>query len=194
MKKLSELRKKIDEIDKKIVELLNKRAELSYQVGELKKRSNIEIIDYSREREVLNKVLSYSSKKIPDEDLKNIYREIIASSRKLQKSYNVSFLGPEGTFSHIVFKKFFGDNTECKFAKNIKEIFYDVNNESSRFGIVPVENSIEGSISQTLDYLYEFDLKIWAELLLKISFNFVSFEKFYSWTDVTTIKTKKTLK
>ena len=177
MKELVKLRKKIDEIDKNIVELLNKRAELSHKVGEIKKLYDIDIIDYSREKEVINKILSYSSKKIPDEDLKNIYKEIIASSRKVQKSYTVSVLGPEGTFSHIVFKKFFGDNTECRFSKNIKDIFIDVINENSRFGIVPVENSIEGSVSKTLDYLYEFDIKIWAELLLKVSFNFISFAK-----------------
>ncbi len=175
MKELAELRKKIDEIDRSIVELLNRRAELSHKVGEIKKIYNIDIIDYSREKEVINKILSYSNKKIPDEDLKNIYREIIASSRKVQKSYTVSILGPEGTFSHIVFKKFFGDNTECRFTKNIKDIFIDVLNEHSRFGIVPVENSIEGSVSKTLDFLYEFDIKIWAELLLKVNFNFISF-------------------
>ena len=177
MKDLKDLRNKIDEIDKKIVELLNKRAELSHEVGKVKKEKNLEIIDFSREKEVFNKVLKYSNKKIPDEDLKNIYREIIASSRKLQKSYTVSILGPEGTFSHIVFKRFFGENTECNFAKNIKNIFIDVSNKNSMFGIVPVENSIEGSISATLDYLYEFDVKIWAELLLNVSFNIVSFAK-----------------
>ncbi len=175
MNDLIDLRKRIDEIDKKIVELLNKRADLSHEVGKVKKEKNLEIIDFSREKEVFNKVLKFSNKKIPDEDLKNIYREIIASSRKLQKSYTVTILGPEGTFSHIVFKRFFGENTECNFAKNIKDIFIDVSNKNSKFGIVPVENSIEGSISVTLDYLYEFEVKIWAELLLKVSFNLVSF-------------------
>ncbi len=175
MKKLIELRKKIDEIDKSIVELLNKRAELSREVGEIKKINKVEIIDYEREKEVFRKILSYSKKIIPDEDLKNIYREIIASSRKIQKSYTVSVLGPEGTFSHIVFKKFFGNNTQCRFSSKIKDIFLDVLNEHSIFGIVPVENSTEGSVSATLDYLYEFDIKIWAEIMLKISFNFISF-------------------
>lgn len=175
MKKLTELRRKIDEIDKSIVELLNKRAELSREVGEIKKTHKIDVIDYEREREVIKKILKYSEKIIPDEDLKNIYREIIASSRKIQKSYTVSVLGPEGTFSHIVFKKFFGNNTQCRFSNKIKDIFVDVINDHSMFGIVPVENSIEGSVSATLDYLYEFEIKIWAEILLKITFNFISF-------------------
>ncbi len=173
--KLRKLRDEIDNIDREIVRLLNKRAELSYKVGEEKRAKNIDIIDYEREKEVFKKILSYSDKIIPDEDLKNIYREIIASSRKIQKSYTVSILGPEGTFSHIVFKRFFGENTECSFTKKIKDIFKDVASENSKFGIVPVENSIEGSISATLDYLYEFDVKIWAELLLKVSFHFVSY-------------------
>ena len=174
---LTELRNKIDEIDREIVELLNKRALYSKKVGEIKKKNNIEIIDFSREKEVFNKILKYSDKIIPDEDLKSIYREIIASSRKIQKSYNVSILGPAGTFSHIVFLKFFGKNTDSVFCKKIKDIFIDVIKENVKFGIVPVENSIEGSVSSTLDYLYEFNVKIWAELLHKISFNLVSFAK-----------------
>ncbi len=173
--KLRKLRDEIDNIDKEIVRLLNKRAALSFKVGEIKRAKNIDIIDYEREKEVLKKILSFSDKIISDEDLKNIYKEIIASSRKIQKSYIVSILGPEGTFSHIAFKRFFGENSKCSFTRGIKDIFKEVVSENSRFGIVPVENSIEGSISATLDYLYEYDVKIWTELLLKVSFHFVSY-------------------
>ncbi len=176
-KELKELREKIDDIDKRIVKLLNERAKLSKKVGDVKREKSIEIIDFSREKEVYRKVISYSEREIPDENLISIYREIIASSRKLQKCYTVSVLGPEGTFSHIVFRKFFGNNTNCKFTENIKEIFKDIAVKNSKFGIIPVENSVEGSISQSLDYLSEFDVKVWAELHLKISFNFVSFQK-----------------
>ncbi len=175
MENLEKLRKEIDDIDKSIVELLNKRALLAKKIGNVKKENVLEVIDFSREREVFKKIIFNSENIIPEEDLKTIYREIIASSRKLQKSYVVSFLGPEGSFSSVAFKKFFGKNTQYKLSKNIKEVFNDVNNSNSKFGVVPVENSIEGSVNITLDCLFEFNLKIWAEIMLRINFNFVSF-------------------
>ena len=176
-KELIKLRKEIDNIDKKIVTLLNKRAFYAKKIGDVKKEQVVEIIDFSREKKVFETILSNSENIIPEEDLKIIYREIIASSRKLQESYTVSFLGPEGSFSNIAFEKFFGKNTLYRLSRNIREIFNDVNNGNSKFGVVPVENSIEGSVNITLDSLFRFDLKIWAEIMLKINFNFISFAK-----------------
>ena len=171
---LKNFRDRIDKIDDKLVSLLNERTTYSKKIGEIKNQYGLELIDYSREIEVINKIVKKSSGIIPEKDLKNIYREIIASSRKIQKSYTISFLGPKGTFSYIVFEKFFGKNTNYDLCKNIREIFLNVVNKDSKFGIVPVENSIEGSVSETLDYLYHFDIKIWAELKLKVSFHLAS--------------------
>jgi len=172
---LKNYRKKIDEIDDKLVSLLNERTIYSKKIGEIKNRYGLQLIDYSREKEVIKKILKKSSMIIPERDLKNIYREIIASSRKIQKSYTISFLGPKGTFSNIVFEKFFGKNTNYDLCRNIREIFQNVVSKDSKFGIVPVENSIEGSVSETLDYLYHFDVNIWAELKLKVSFHLASY-------------------
>ncbi len=174
---LKNFRNKIDEIDNQLVSLLNKRTIYSKKIGEIKNQHGIELIDYSREKEVINKIIKKSSGIIPERDLINIYREIIASSRKIQKSYTISLLGPEGTFSYIVFEKFFGKNTNHDLCKNIKEVFQNVVNKDSKFGIVPVENSVEGSVSETLDYLYYYDVKIWAELKLKVNFHLASYYK-----------------
>ncbi len=174
-KDLTYYRDKIDKIDAQIVDLLNKRADVSKKIGEIKRVHEEEIIDFSREKEVFTKILSESSELIPEGDLKNIYREIIASSRKLQKSYFVSFLGPEGSFSNIAFEKFFGKNTNFNLCKDIKDIFYDVSKSNAKFGIVPVENSIEGSVNTTFDNLFEFNVKIWCELRLRINFDLISF-------------------
>jgi chorismate mutase/prephenate dehydratase len=172
--KLREYREKIDNFDIEIVELLNKRAEYAIKIGKFKKSSKREIIDYNREKDVISNILNANKGRFPENDLINIYREIIAATRKLQESYKVSFLGPKGTFSSIVFKKFFGENSDYLMRDSIKKVFLDVTNGYSKFGIVPVENSLEGSVNETLECLFTNNIKIWAELSLKVSFNLIS--------------------
>lgn len=164
----------IDEIDSEIIKLLNRRAKAAIEIGQFKRNKNMDIIDFQREKEVIANILSKSEGIIPEKDILNIYREIIAATRKLQKSYKVSFLGPEGTFSSVVFEKFFGNNTEFESRRTIENVFKDVDKEVSMFGIVPVENSLEGSVNETLECLFKYNVKIWAEISLKISFNLFS--------------------
>ncbi len=172
---MKRFRKKIDEIDEEIVKLLNERAKAALEIGIFKKENNKNIIDFRREQDVIANILSNSEGIIPEKDLLNIYREIIAATRKLQKSYKVSFLGPQGTFSSIAFKKFFGNNTEYEARNSLRQVFEDVEKEYSMFGIVPVENSLEGSVNETLECFFNYNIKIWAEIALKISFNLLSF-------------------
>jgi chorismate mutase/prephenate dehydratase len=171
---MKKFREKIDTIDENIVKLLNERAKAALEIGKYKKEKKINVVDFHREKEVIANVLSKSDGIIPEKDILNIYREIIAATRKLQESYKVSFLGPTGTFSSIAFKKFFGNNTEYKERNSIESVFNDVDKEYSMFGIVPVENSLEGSVNETLECLFGFNVKIWAEISLKISFNLFS--------------------
>ena len=120
---MKKYRNLIDDIDENIIKLLNQRAKAAIEIGKFKRNKNIDIIDFQREKEVISNILSKSEGVIPEKDILNIYREIIAATRKLQKSYKVSFLGPEGTFSSTVFKKFFGNNTDFESRNNIENVF-----------------------------------------------------------------------
>ncbi|NMC61039.1 MAG: prephenate dehydratase, partial [Candidatus Methanofastidiosa archaeon] len=82
---------------------------------------------------------------------------------------NVSTLGPKGTFSHEA--SILLGAEEINFKRSIWEVFNSVQNSESQSGVVPVENSIVGGVSQTLDSLIEFDLKITKEYLLPIRHN-----------------------
>ena len=101
----------------------------------------------------------------------NIFNEIISSCRSTESKFTVSFLGPEGTFSESALEGQFGKSVTKLPQENIKNIFESVSSGGSDFGIVPIENSTEGSVNLTLDCLAEFELKICGEIELQIHHN-----------------------
>ncbi|MCX7816510.1 MAG: prephenate dehydratase [Syntrophales bacterium] len=174
---LERIRLAIREVDEKIVSLLNERARLAVQIGKLKEIKNVDIFDPVQEMKVLNHISNVNHGPMSDEDLRAIYREILSTSRKLQKPLTVACLGPAGSFSHIALRKVFGSSVEVCFTPNIGNVFDEVEKEKVDYGLVPLENSLEGSVTQTLDRLVVTTLSIRAEICLRISHYLLSNEK-----------------
>jgi len=86
----------------------------------------------------------------------------------------VAYLGPEGTFSGQAAKKFFGQNAIYKSLSSIQDVFEAVDLKEILYGVVPVENSIEGSVNVTLDLLRMSNLKIYGEIEEKIKHNLIA--------------------
>ena len=106
---------------------------------------------------------------LPEKYLKAIFREIISASRALQKPVTVAFLGPHATFSHLAAQSYFGTSTSFVPQATIFHVFDEVEKGKVQWGVVPVENSLEGSVNLTLDRLMLSPLKIRAEIFLRIS-------------------------
>ncbi len=175
---LRELRKKISEIDKKLVDLLDKRAQTALEIGELKRKLNLEIFDPEREQQVLEKV-SKLSKVLDPSYIRSIWKEIVSACRNIQGQINkISFLGPKGTFTHQAAKQFF-PTAGNQFIENysIFEIFENIQKHKSDFGVIPIENSLQGTVRETLDLLIEKDLKVHGEIELQINQNFLTLKE-----------------
>ncbi|MDR1122612.1 MAG: prephenate dehydratase [Endomicrobium sp.] len=168
---LREIRKSIDKVDKEITKLLDKRGKLALEVAKAKNStgSMAGSVVYipSREKEVLKNITS-SKNILGEEALKNIYTEIISACRGLEAPIKISFLGPWATFSHQAAINNFGSLGYFIPAGTSLEVLSEVESGRVNFGVVPVENSNEGSVNITLDMLVETDLKICAEISLKI--------------------------
>jgi chorismate mutase/prephenate dehydratase len=162
------LRREIDALDSKIVELLNERAKIVLKIGEIKKQNQAQIYVPSREQEVYSRITSQNKGPLTNECLTSIYRELMAGSLVLEKAIKVSYLGPEGTFSYFAARQKFGSSVEYVSARGIDDVFRDVVGERSDYGIVPVENSTEGGIRETLNMFVEFDVKVCSEIILPI--------------------------
>ena len=166
---LEVLREKINQIDEKLVELLKQRVQLARKIGEIKERQGKESFDLSREKTVLSRILELNQGVFPEEALKVIYSEIIKACRSIQEKIKVAYLGPEATFSHIAALNFFGPASKFIPMETILDIFEEVASERVDFGVVPIENSIEGVVATTLDAIYEYGVKVCGEIYESIS-------------------------
>ncbi len=161
---LKKFRKSIDTIDKKILDLLNQRANIAKEVAEYKKSSNnTSIFRPDRESQIIKNLRNVNEGPLKSNHIHNIYREIISSCLSLETNLTVSFLGPEGTYSEIATSKFFGNSITKNSKNNILEVFDAVKNNVSDYGVVPVENSSQGSIKNTLDFLIKYKINICGE-------------------------------
>lgn len=171
---LKRIRKAIDKIDHKILDLLNERARIVLNLKHLKKGANKDYYVPDREVEIYNFLIRKNSGPFPNESVKSIFREIISASRALQAPLKIAYWGPEATFTHLASQQHFGSSAEYVAIKSISDIFSEVGNDRSDYGVIPIENSTEGVINHTLDMFVDSDLKICAEVQLKISHNILS--------------------
>jgi len=166
---LAELRQKINEIDGQMVNLLNERAKFSSQIGKIKVANNKSIYAPDREREVLERIRALNKGPMTQEAFEAIYREIMSSALALEKQLKIAYLGTEGSFTHMAATKKFGSQVAYSKCNSISEIFQKVERGECEYGVVPIENSTEGAVTHTFDILVDSDLKICAQILLKIS-------------------------
>ena len=166
---LEELRSNLQEIDRRVVELLNERAHLSVAVGEYKRSESIGVYDPAREKRIIACIEEINGGPLPNDALKRIYREILAASRNLQKPFSVAYLGPEASFTHQAARRRFGTNTSMVSQPTVFDVFESLQRGEASCGVVPVENSLEGSVKMTLDNLISTTLRIVGEVFLPVS-------------------------
>ena len=178
------LRDGIDAVDAEIVRLLDRRARLARRIGELKREHGLDMYVPARERRVLDRVASLSDGDFPKRGLEVVFREIISSSISLEASLKIAYLGPEATFTHEAARRSFGTSVDLEPQATVAEVFARVERGEAQHGVVPVENSMEGTVTHTLDELMNSPLKICGEVYLPISQNLLSKE-----TDLRSIAT-----
>ena len=171
---LKKLRKKIDALDTRIISVLNERAKISLAIGKEKMKSKQGIYSPSREKEILDRIKALNKGPMPDEGLQAVYREIMSSSLSLEKDLDIAYLGPKASFTNMAAMKRFGSQVNYVSCDNISEVFQRVENGDCDYGVVPIENSIEGAVTHTFDILVDSDLKICSQILLEISHNLLS--------------------
>lgn len=167
--RLTEIRTQIDSLDEQLLGLLNKRASLSREVGQLKSDSLDIVFKPFREKEVLSRLNSLSPGILPEDHLRAIYREILSSSRRLQQPQTVAYLGPEGTFTHLAGLEYLGRSMDFTPCPTLHDVFLTVASRKADLGVIPLENSLQGSVGQSLDLFLQYNVYIHAELFSRIS-------------------------
>jgi len=172
--KLSKLRNRITDIDKRIIDLLEERAHLVKSIGELKRKHGLPFYSPDREKKIYRMIEEHTTGDFPVKSLKNIFREIMSASIKLEEPLTISYLGPEATFTHQAAIERFGLSLHYVAEESIEDVFMDVEQDRADFGVVPIENSIEGVVHYTLDMFVNSSVKIVSEIYIDIKHNLLS--------------------
>ncbi len=177
MKTLEECRARIDTIDDEILELLNSRMKVVERVGEIKHQTGGAIYRPEREKAIIKR-LSIKNKKenglLNDSAIEAIYLEIFAVARNLELPERIAYLGPEGSFTHQAAESRFGAMSNYLSLSSIDSVFKTLEAGRAKFGVVPIENSRDGVVGETLDRLAKSPIKIVAELYMPIHMAFAT--------------------
>ena len=167
---LGEVRSRIDGIDRQIQQLIQERARFASQVGKAKGPLKAAIDYYRPEREaqVLRMVVDRNEGPLSDDVLVRLFREVMSACLAQQEPLKIGFLGPRGTFSEQAVRKHFGHSSHGLPLASIEEVFQEVESGNADFGVVPVENSGQGTIQSTLDMFLTSKLKICGEVELRV--------------------------
>src|SRR5262245_18262201 len=169
------LRSHIDKLDVQIIRLVNERAHLASEIGRIKNDHGTEVFSPAREEEVYKNVLEANKGPLDEATIRAIFREIMSGARALQKVLKISYLGPEYSYSHLAAVERFGQDVEFIRVGSIATVFEEVNRIHVDFGVVPLENSTDGGVSDTLDMFMRLpQLKIGAEVRLRIHHNLLA--------------------
>jgi len=167
--KIENLRGKIDETDAKIVRLIAERMRIAEEIGEEKRKHGKQIDDREREKRVLENIRSIAQEEGMDPDaIESTYRQIVTISKSVQ-GIVVAFQGEIGAYSEEAAFRFFGPSIHVKPCKSLNDVFKAVEQGEVQFGIAPIENSLEGSISLVYDLLLDSSLKVCGEMELRVT-------------------------
>ena len=171
---LDDLRKEIDGIDDTLLKLYNERMELVHKVGEVKNTTGAPIYRPEREQAILNRLKNQNDGKLTDVAIDALFLEMFAVARNLELPEAIAFLGPEASFTHQAAESKFGALSTYFPISTIKGVFREVASGKAKFGVIPIENSSNGIVSDTISCLNDFNLKIIAEVVIEIHHVFAS--------------------
>lgn len=188
-KAIENLREKIDTIDEKLLEMLQKRVSFSAQIAFLKNAIDTPIYNPERERDIIKSIIEKNKKFfqkksrlqpeviLRDNSLHSIFSEIVSACRQSVVATRAGFLGPEGSFSHLAALQLFGSTASLKAHSTIAEVFNAVSRGDESLAVVPIENSFEGIVTQSIDRLASDPVHIIYECYLPIHLTLLSRER-----------------
>jgi chorismate mutase/prephenate dehydratase len=173
---LEDLRRQIDELDLEMLRLLGRRAELASAMGRLKRELSMPISDPAREADVLAKVASEARARGLDVELATLaFKAIMGLCKRAQERTKVAFLGPRGTFSEeAALKAFLSEGAQLEPLASLSGVFEAVERGGVDYGVVPIENSVEGFVGEALDLLAASDVRVCGEVEVRVCLNLIA--------------------
>ena len=153
------LRDKLDSIDNQLLILLNERMQIVKDVGTLKAKSGGSIYRPEREKAIIDRLDKLNDGLLNRAAIEALFLEVFAISRNLELPENVAYLGPAGSFTHQAAEARFGAMSSYISISSIKGVFREVSTKKAKFGVIPIENSSNGIVSDTISSLNKYDFR-----------------------------------
>jgi chorismate mutase/prephenate dehydratase len=186
---LQESRKKIDEVDRRMVELFEQRMKLAMDIADYKRSAGKPIYDAAREEEKIATLTALTESEFNKRAIADLFKQIMSLSRRLQytlldnleslgltpadaviaaKDTRVGFFGEKGSYTEQAMLEYFKSEVSGMAMETFGEVMQAVKDESVDFGVLPIENSSTGTLSDIFDLLAEYNNFIIGEHLVKI--------------------------
>lgn len=156
---------KIHSLDKQLLILLDKRISLIKN----------EKLEYDRiNSKLISKLENCNTENLHKAMINSIFSEIFFITNKYGGNDKIAYLGPEGSYTHESAINKFGLNNNYYSVNSIRNIFFEVEKGRARYGVVPIENSSNGIVGDTINSLNHYNLNIVGETILDIHHTLVS--------------------
>ncbi len=165
---LATLRREIDRLDRELLSQINARAELGRRIAEIKDGQGNGLYAPEREEEILQQVVQGNPGPLSDASVRAVFRELVSGTRAVETPLRVAFLGPEYSYSHLAAIERFGQSAELVPVGSIAAVFEEVERSHAQFGLVPIENSTDGRVADSLDCISRSPVRICGEVPLRI--------------------------
>ena len=161
-------RKELERLDRDLLKLISERTRVTQKLARARQQEGGLLHDMGEEQAAFQKLLEQNKGPLGEAALLNIWRELQGQARSLVQPQRIAYLGPKFSYSHLAGIAKFGDSTDLLPLATIKAVFEAVNVGEANHGIVPIENSTDGRVVDTLDMFARVPLQITGEVQLKI--------------------------
>ena len=162
------VRREIQRLDRDLLKSLSDRARAVQKLAKIRQNERQPLYDLTEEQEALGELQTQNKGPLSNDALRSVYREILGTARTLVKPIRVAYLGPKYSYSHLAAIDRFGDGPDLTPVATIKAVFESIHFHQTDFGIVPIENSTDGRIVDTLDMFARLPTRITGEVQLAI--------------------------
>lgn len=173
-KSANSLEASIRQLDRQILQLINRRAEATTKWIESSADRNAAVYNLRGDDLLWQELATANPGPLPLSTVRGVFRQILSASRQKVKTQRVAYLGPQFSFTHLAAIERFGESADLIPVSTIASVFEEVNRGHADFGLVPIENSTDGRIVDTLDMFTRLPLRICGEVQIAVHHNLAS--------------------
>ena len=167
-------RREIERLDRELAKVMTDRAKAAQKLAQARIASEMPPFDEQAEEQQLQRFVELNKGPLPAPAARNLYRGIVSASHSLVKQTRVAYLGPQYSYSHLAAIEAFGTSAELVPAATIRAVFEQIEANQADHGVVPVENSTDGRVADTLDMFAKMPVKVSGEVQLRIHHNLIA--------------------